>query len=33
MVVFFFFPKYIVGYPQKERVAHDVFDVSRIGQT
>jgi len=33
MVVFFFSPKYIVGYPQKERVAHDVFDVSRIGQT
>ena len=27
--VLFFFPKYIVGYPQKERVAHDVFDVRR----
>ena len=33
MVVFFFFPKYNVGYPQKERVAHVVFDVRRSGRT
>ena len=31
MVVFFFFLKYSVGYPQKERVAHVVFDVRRSG--
>ena len=31
MVVFFFFPKYNVGYPQKERVAHVVFDARRSG--
>ena len=29
--VLFFFPKYNVGYPQKERVAHDVFDARRSG--
>jgi len=31
--VFFFFPKYNVGYPQKERVAHVVFDARRSGRT
>ena len=31
--VLFFFPKHNVGYPQKERVAHVVFDARRIGQT
>ena len=29
--VLFFFPKYNVGYPQRERVAHVVFDVRRSG--
>ena len=33
MVVLFFYPKYNVGYPQKERVAHDVFDVRRSERT
>jgi len=33
MVVLFFYPKYSVGYPQKERVAHVVFDVRRSGRT
>ena len=33
VVVLVFFPKYIVGYPQKERVAHDVFDARRSGRT
>ena len=32
MVVLFFYPKYSVGYPQKERVAHVVFDVRRSGR-
>ena len=31
--VLFFFPKYNVGYPQRERVAHVVFDVRRSGRT
>ena len=31
VVALVFSPKYSVGYPQKERVAHTVFDVRRIG--